>query len=541
MSTVDPCRMPHWLTPVCDDHPVSQPTSTWLPSRIQRCRVGTSPERSARRSTAWATPSSWMNTTPGTSVTTASFDRRRACRATRWSSHELSSMASSALTIVVTITRPTTTPSAVQNPSISTPGSRSSSRNTNRALRTIAPSPSVSTESGTTRNASAGQTTALATPTTKPASNASHERVDREARQDRGEQPQRECGDDRDDDGCATGPCATTVGRPRGGRPPTSAAAHESLPDVLATPTRWPHRVAIVTASVVVCTEPARGCESLGRIPSVGYGLDVARRHPLGVKCDDVAVGPSKRRVRLHPVRGPRLPLRSRGPCWPTMLTSVATDLGVNRSRLLTVPRPSTAWRSKQKSSPTSTSAPDAPARSTTRCGLSARRRRRGPGQPRQPSPAWPARCPPATRYARQDLAWFAGYPWESSSPAHGPQSWTLSSGSAPEHYDRHPNRRSEEGAVKAGSCSPRSSSSMCRGACGCAAHFRASRGDTRIRDNGVAASRQGGMSIAAGADPDQADWAVFRPGEPAEVCLRLGRSIGSVLCWACCWRRSCS
>ena len=174
MSTVDPCRMPHWLTPVCDDHPVSQPTSTWLPSRIQRCRVGTSPERSARRSTAWATPSSWMNTTPGTSVTTASFDRRWAWRATRWSSHESSSMASSALTNVVTITRPMTTPNAVQNPSISTPGSRSSSTNTNSALRTMAPSPSVSTDSGTTRNASAGQTTALATPTTNPASNASH-------------------------------------------------------------------------------------------------------------------------------------------------------------------------------------------------------------------------------------------------------------------------------------------------------------------------------------------------------------------------------
>ena len=82
-------------------------------------------------------------------------------------------MASNALTAVVTITRPMTTHSAVQNPSISTPGSRSSSRKTNSALRTMAPSPSVSTESGTTRNASAGQTTALAMPTTNPASNAS--------------------------------------------------------------------------------------------------------------------------------------------------------------------------------------------------------------------------------------------------------------------------------------------------------------------------------------------------------------------------------
>ena len=38
----------------------------------------------------------------------------------------------------------------------------------------MAPSPRVSTESGTTRNANAGQTTALAMPTTNPASNASH-------------------------------------------------------------------------------------------------------------------------------------------------------------------------------------------------------------------------------------------------------------------------------------------------------------------------------------------------------------------------------
>ncbi len=166
--------MPHWLTPVCDDHPVSQPTSRWLPSRIHRCNVGTSPELIARRSTARATPSSWMNTMPGASLTSASFERRRACRAMRWSNHESSSTASRALTNVVTITSPTTTHNAVQNPSISTPGSTSSSRNTNSALRTIAPSPSVSTDSGTTRNASAGQTTALAMPTTKPASRASH-------------------------------------------------------------------------------------------------------------------------------------------------------------------------------------------------------------------------------------------------------------------------------------------------------------------------------------------------------------------------------
>ena len=165
--------MPHWLTPVWEDHPVSQLTRWWLPSRIQRCRLGTSPDRSARLSTAWATPSSWMNTTPGTSVLTAVFEHLRALRATRSSSHEESSMASSELSSVVMTTRPTMIHRAGQNPSMVTPGSRSSSRNTNTVLRTIAPRPSVSTESGTTRNASAGHTTALPTPTTNPASNAS--------------------------------------------------------------------------------------------------------------------------------------------------------------------------------------------------------------------------------------------------------------------------------------------------------------------------------------------------------------------------------
>ena len=93
--------------------------------------------------------------------------------ATRRSSHESSSMASSTLTMVVAIVRPTTISRAVQKPSISTPGRRSSRNRTNRALRTMAPRPSVRTESGTTRNARAGHTTALAIPTTNPASRAS--------------------------------------------------------------------------------------------------------------------------------------------------------------------------------------------------------------------------------------------------------------------------------------------------------------------------------------------------------------------------------
>ena len=74
---------------------------------------------------------------------------------------------------MVTTTSPITIASEVPKPSTSTPGSRSSTHITNSAFSTIAPSPSVSTDSGTTRKASAGHTTALTSPTTKPASNAS--------------------------------------------------------------------------------------------------------------------------------------------------------------------------------------------------------------------------------------------------------------------------------------------------------------------------------------------------------------------------------
>ena len=165
--------MPHWLTPVCDDQPVSHPMSRCEPSSSQRCRVGASPERSARSSTALARPSSWTKTTPGTSVTVACRRRRRARRAAMWSNHESSSSANAHDTSVVMAARPMTTATLVQKPDSSTPGSRSSSNNTARASRAMAPRPRVSTEIGTTTNASAGQTTALRRPMTKPASNAS--------------------------------------------------------------------------------------------------------------------------------------------------------------------------------------------------------------------------------------------------------------------------------------------------------------------------------------------------------------------------------
>ena len=65
---------------------------------------------------------------------------------------------------------------AVQKSSRCTPGSESSTKNTTRASRRMAPRPRVNTEIGTTTNARAGQTTAPTNPTTNPASKASRGR-----------------------------------------------------------------------------------------------------------------------------------------------------------------------------------------------------------------------------------------------------------------------------------------------------------------------------------------------------------------------------
>ena len=61
---------------------------------------------------------------------------------------------------------------------------------TNTTLRTIAPSPSVTTDNGTTRNANAGQTMAFPTPMTKPASSASQAESIEKPGKNHGEQPQ---------------------------------------------------------------------------------------------------------------------------------------------------------------------------------------------------------------------------------------------------------------------------------------------------------------------------------------------------------------
>ena len=116
MPSVEPWRIPHWLTPVCDDHPVSHPTRRCDPVRSQRSIVGASPERSARRSTASARPSIWTNTMPGTSVGAATLARRRAVPAMRRSNQASSSSASADDTAVAIAARPMTITDGVQNP-----------------------------------------------------------------------------------------------------------------------------------------------------------------------------------------------------------------------------------------------------------------------------------------------------------------------------------------------------------------------------------------------------------------------------------------
>ena len=167
--------MPHWLTPVWDDHSVRQPSRRWLSTSSQRCNVGTSPDANATRSTGSDSPSTCTNTTPGTSVVVAPR-RRRDWRAMRWSYQESSSRASAVANNVPTTVATIVTSNAAQNPSSRTPGSSFSTTQVRAALTARLAAPSVYTDSGTNTKANAGQTTELKNPTTRPAKRASRNR-----------------------------------------------------------------------------------------------------------------------------------------------------------------------------------------------------------------------------------------------------------------------------------------------------------------------------------------------------------------------------
>ena len=301
-----------------------------MPSRSQRCRSGTSPERSARRSTPWATPSSWTNTTPGHVGDGGALGPPAGLAGdARWSSHASSSMREHATTIaVVTTTRPIDdrTARSRSRRSRRRAAGRARSRRT-AALSTIAPSPSVSTESGTTRNASAGQTTALATPTTNPASSASQTESIEKPGQDRGQQPQRDGVNAvtsrlRHSDRPATtgGPWVRHGRRRRAG---TSSHAMTRPRAAAGGVVRGWHPAAPVRSSVAVrpaaADGPAPSCGSRG----VGHhAVRVIRRpSPNGVTgapvVEQLGVRPDGSRQRCSPERRPgRHP--GRGPtAWP--------------------------------------------------------------------------------------------------------------------------------------------------------------------------------------------------------------------------------
>ncbi len=149
MSMTEPWRMPHWLTPVCDDHPVSQPISRWLPSRSQRWRVGRRPIAAPGRAPVWPARRSAQS-------------RRRVPRSRRRSPVPARSPGHRRLEPGVVVEgeearhqrrdggQPEDDHEGCPPAFECAPGSVSSTRATTIASSTIAPSPSVRTEIGTT-------------------------------------------------------------------------------------------------------------------------------------------------------------------------------------------------------------------------------------------------------------------------------------------------------------------------------------------------------------------------------------------------------
>ena len=163
MSTIEPWRMPHWLTPVCDDQPVSQPTRRCVPSRSQRSSVGTSPERRARSSTTSASAVELHEHEPGhVGGRRAAWPAAGRGGPSCWSNQASSSSASTDETSVVIAARPMTTTSAVQKPVELDAGQPvEHERDEQGVEHDGADAQREHRESARRRTASAGQTTAL--------------------------------------------------------------------------------------------------------------------------------------------------------------------------------------------------------------------------------------------------------------------------------------------------------------------------------------------------------------------------------------------
>ena len=318
MSSTEPWRIPHWLTPVWDDQPVSQRTRRCRPSRSHPSIVGQSPERVARTNTSWATPSSCTNTMPGTSVRAADFARRRATVAVRRSNHTSSSIAISDETIALMTASPITITTAVPKPSTVTPGSSSSTSSTRRASSTIAPMPRVSTEMGTTTIDRSGHTTPFTSADDEAGEEGVAGAVDVEAVEHGGEHPQRERRGDDDHDrpaedlggrrpvlrgadervGCGHGLQLRSIGR-------AWAGSNRSFPGSEHTqPVGRARGRQLVGEAVHGCVEPGRSAHADGGVGAPVHGhhelwahqFDGAGR-PLGVEvalADGAAPAPDR-------------------------------------------------------------------------------------------------------------------------------------------------------------------------------------------------------------------------------------------------------
>ncbi|WP_052436552.1 hypothetical protein [Georgenia sp. SUBG003] len=102
----------------------SHGTGVWVPVRTQRLMVGRFPLRNAHRSSGAESPSTWMTTTPGTAVGSASARAWRDWRS-RWVRNAVSSPAETSQFTAVTSTEKTQdAQNALQKPSTVIPGER---------------------------------------------------------------------------------------------------------------------------------------------------------------------------------------------------------------------------------------------------------------------------------------------------------------------------------------------------------------------------------------------------------------------------------
>ena len=175
-----------------------------------------------------------MNTTPGTSVATASFERLRACRAARWSSHELSSMASRALERRRHDHQADDHPQGRPEPVDLDARQQVEQQEDEQGVEDDGAEPERQDRERDDEERQRRPHERVGDADDEAGQQRIPARVDREARQDGGEQPQREGGDDREDDAAPQDRPPRRVVLRRDGWlatswQPTQASRHRSL------------------------------------------------------------------------------------------------------------------------------------------------------------------------------------------------------------------------------------------------------------------------------------------------------------------------